>query len=52
MKLAAARALAELVSDEELREDFIMPDPFDPRAADAVAAAVRESAVDAGCGNA
>ena len=52
MKLAAARALAELVSDEELREDFIMPDPFDPRVADAVAAAVRESAASAGCGNA
>ncbi len=44
MKLAAARALAALVSDEELREDFIMPDPFDPRAADAVAAAVRAEA--------
>lgn len=44
MKLAAARALADLVSDEELSEDFIMPDPFDPRVADAVAAAVRASA--------
>ncbi len=44
MKLAAARALAALVSDEELCEDFIMPDPFDPRAADAVAAAVRAEA--------
>lgn len=40
MKLAAAEALAALVSDEELSEDFIMPDPFDPRVADAVAAAV------------
>ena len=40
----AARALAALVSDEELCEDFIMPDPFDPRAADAVAAAVRAEA--------
>ena len=44
MKLAAARALAALVSDEELCENFIMPDPFDPRAADAVAAAVRAEA--------
>ena len=45
MKLAAAEALASLVSDEELAEDFIMPDPFDPRVADAVAAAVRERAL-------
>ena len=44
MKLAAAEALAALVSDEELSEDFIMPDPFDPRVADAVAAAVRACA--------
>ncbi len=44
MKLAAARALAAVVSDEELCENFIMPDPFDPRAADAVAAAVRAEA--------
>lgn len=45
MKLAAAEALAALVSDEELSEDFIMPDPFDPRVADAVAAAVRDCAL-------
>lgn len=42
MKLAAAEALASLVSDDELCEDFIMPEPFDPRAAEAVAAAVKE----------
>ncbi len=42
MKLAAAEALAALVSDEELCEDFIMPEPFDPRAADAVAQAVKD----------
>ena len=42
--LAAAEALAALVSDEELCEDFIMPEPFDPRAVDAVAHAV-EAAV-------
>ena len=41
MKLAAACALAALVSDEELSEDFVMPDPFDPRVAQSVAAAVR-----------
>ncbi len=40
MKLAAARALADLVSEEELSADFVMPDPFDPRVADAVAKAV------------
>ncbi|WP_124060220.1 NADP-dependent malic enzyme [Gordonibacter sp. Marseille-P4307] len=41
MKLAAARALADLVSDDELNEDFIMPDPFDLRAAEAVSRAVK-----------
>ena len=40
MKLAAAEALAALVSDEELCEDFIMPEPFDLRAVEVVAAAV------------
>lgn len=43
MKLAAAEALAALVSDEELSEDFIMPEPFDPRAVDAVAQAVEDA---------
>ncbi len=43
MKLAAATALAGLVSDEELNEDFIMPEAFDPRVADVVAAAVRDN---------
>ena len=40
MKLAAAEALASLVSEEELCADFVMPDPFDPRVADVVAKAV------------
>jgi malate dehydrogenase (oxaloacetate-decarboxylating) len=44
MKLAAARALANLVSDDELCEDFVMPDPFDPRVAQTVADAVRTCA--------
>lgn len=44
MKLAAAEALASLVSDEELSEDFVMPDPFDPRVAECVAKAVRDAA--------
>lgn len=42
MKLAAARALANLVPDEELCEDFIMPEPFDPRAAEVVSQAVKD----------
>lgn len=41
MKLAAAIALAGLVSDEELNEDFIMPEAFDPRVADVVSEAVK-----------
>ncbi|MEE1027224.1 MAG: NADP-dependent malic enzyme [Agathobacter sp.] len=41
MKLAAAEALAGLVSDEELSEDFIMPEAFDPRVADVVSQAVK-----------
>ncbi|MCM1105623.1 MAG: NADP-dependent malic enzyme [Blautia sp.] len=41
MKLAAAEALAALVSDEELNDDFIMPEAFDPRVADVVSEAVR-----------
>ena len=41
MKLAAAEALANLVSDEQLNEDFIMPEAFDPRVADVVSQAVK-----------
>lgn len=41
MKLAAAEALAGLVSDEELSEDFIMPEAFDPRVAEVVSNAVK-----------
>ncbi|MCD8133774.1 MAG: NAD-dependent malic enzyme [Clostridiales bacterium] len=41
MKLAAAQAIAGLISDEELNEDYIMPEAFDPRVKDAVAAAVK-----------
>ena len=41
MKLAAANALAGLVSDEELNEDFIMPEAFDPRVAQVVSQAVK-----------
>ena len=41
MKLAVAEALAALVSDEELNEDFIMPEAFDPRVAEVVSEAVK-----------
>ena len=41
MKLAAAEALAALVSDEELNEDFIIPEAFDPRVGKVVSQAVK-----------
>lgn len=41
MKLAAAIAIASLVPDEELNEDNILPEPFDPQVADVVSAAVK-----------
>ena len=41
MKLAAAEAIASLVSDDELCEDMIMPEAFDPRVADLVAEAIK-----------
>ncbi len=41
MKLAAAKAIADLVSDDKLNEDFIMPEAFDPRVAEAVSNAVK-----------
>ncbi len=42
MKLAAAVAIASLVSDEDLSDDNIMPEAFDPRVADVVSRAVKE----------
>ncbi len=44
MKMAAAKALSALVSDEELCEEYILPKAFDPRVGAAVAAAVAEAA--------
>ncbi|MCI9156045.1 MAG: NAD-dependent malic enzyme [Lawsonibacter sp.] len=44
MKLAAAQALSEIISDEELRDDYIIPEAFDPRVGPAVAKAVAEAA--------
>lgn len=43
MKLAAAKALAEIVTDEELREDFILPEAFNPKVAEVVSEAVRSN---------
>lgn len=48
MKLAAARALADLISDAELSADYIIPAAFDPRVQDAVAKAVSQAARDSG----
>ena len=42
MKLATAKAIASLVPEEELSEDNILPEAFDPRVADAVSSAVKE----------
>ena len=44
MKLAAAQALADLISEEELSEDYIIPKAFDKRVGPAVAKAVAETA--------
>ena len=44
MKLAAAEALANLITDEELTEDYIIPKAFDPRVGKAVAASVAGAA--------
>ena len=48
MKVAAAHALAELISDEELSADYIIPKAFDPRVGPAVAKAVAQAARDSG----
>ena len=42
MKLATAKAIAGLVPDEELNENNILPEAFDPRVADVVSRAVKE----------
>ena len=48
MKIAAATAIASLVSDEELSEDYVIPAPFDKRVAPTVAKAVKEAAIRCG----
>nr|WP_276835414.1 malic enzyme-like NAD(P)-binding protein [Megasphaera stantonii] len=48
MKLAAARAIADVAKQDGLREDYILPDAFDHRVTIAVAAAVAEAAANEG----
>jgi len=48
MKIAAALALAALIGDGELREDFVIPAPFDPRVREAVARATENAAHESG----
>ncbi len=48
MKVAAVFAIANLIDEKDLREDYVVPDAFDPRVAPAVAAAVAKVAVEKG----
>ena len=48
MKIAAAKAIASLVSEEDLNPEYVIPDAFDNRVAKAVAAAVAQAAKDSG----
>lgn len=48
MKLAAAHAIADLVEEGQLREDYVVPNVFDSRVAPAVAAAVARAAIETG----
>jgi len=48
MKMAAAKALADLIPDEELSADYIIPYAFDPKVGPAVAKAVAQAAIDSG----
>lgn len=48
MKVAAVYAIAELIDEKDLREDYVVPDAFDPRVAPAVAAAVARVAIETG----
>ncbi|WP_373893048.1 NAD(P)-dependent malic enzyme [Virgibacillus natechei] len=48
MKVAAANAIAALITDEELNEDYVIPNPFDARVAPNVAAGVAKAAMESG----
>ena len=45
MKMAAAKAMAEIITDEELNEEYIIPDAFDKRVVEAVSKAVADTAI-------
>jgi malate dehydrogenase (oxaloacetate-decarboxylating) len=48
MKVAAVNAIASLIEESELSSDYVIPGPFDPRVAPAVAAAVANAAMETG----
>src|SRR5690625_7886983 len=48
MKMAAVEAIASLISEEELNENYVIPGPFDPRVAPAVASGVAKAAMETG----
>ncbi|WP_117170556.1 NAD(P)-dependent malic enzyme [Paraliobacillus sediminis] len=48
MKIAAVKAIASLISTEELNQDYVIPNPFDARVASAVAKAVAHAAIESG----
>ena len=48
MKVAAVYAIADLIDEKDLREDYVVPDAFDPRVAPAVATAVAKVAIEKG----
>lgn len=48
MKVAAVKAIADLIAPKDLRDDYVIPDAFDPRVAPAVARAVAKVAMDKG----
>jgi malate dehydrogenase (oxaloacetate-decarboxylating) len=48
MKIAAVEAIAGLITEDELKDEYVIPAPFDPRVAPAVAAAVARAAMETG----
>ncbi|TQR20490.1 NAD(P)-dependent malic enzyme [Psychrobacillus vulpis] len=51
MKLAAVQAIASLIDERDIRDDYIIPDAFDERVVDAVAQAVSDAAIESGVSN-
>ena len=48
MKMAAAQAIADIIKDDELNDEYIIPDAFDKRVAENVATAVAKAARESG----